>query len=84
MTNTELRARIRDLVPSGDLPDERPVVQNAGDGFRGFTRDAPCLICGEADATTAYFWTSGRVAHLHAACNALWKQERRVWIGSGL
>ena len=23
-----------------------------------------------------YFWTGGRVANLHAACDALWKQER--------
>ena len=29
MTNAELRARIRDLIASGNLPDEQPVVQNA-------------------------------------------------------
>jgi len=29
MTNAKLRARVLDLVASGDLPDERPVVQNA-------------------------------------------------------
>ena len=63
MTHEELRARIRDLIAAGDLPDEPPVVVNAGDGFSRFKRGAPCLICGEPNPTTAYFWVGGRVAH---------------------
>jgi len=35
-----------------------------------------CLICGEPDALVGYFWIGGRVAYRHAACDALWKQER--------
>jgi len=62
-------------MASGDLPDEPPVVQNAGDEFYRFSHGAPCVICGKPDATTAYFWT-GRVAHLYAACDA--QQERQA------
>jgi hypothetical protein len=60
MTQAQLRARVRDLVAAGDLPNEPPFVRNAGPGFRGFRRGAPCLICGEPGATTAYVWTGGR------------------------
>ena len=77
MTHEELRARIRELVASGDLPDEPPVVHRTGGGLwrvRGLA--VPCVVCGEPDPLIAYFWTGGRVAHLHAACNAVWKQER--------
>ena len=30
----------------------------------------------ERDAVLGYFWIGGRIAYLHAACDALWKQER--------
>ena len=76
MTNEQLRARIRELIASDDLPSEQPVVQNAGPAFGSFKRGSPCLVCGEPDAMVGYFWTGGRVANLHAACDALWKQER--------
>ena len=49
-----------------------PVVQNAGPG----------LICGEPDALVGYFWTGGRVAYLHAACDAIWKQRAREGISA--
>jgi hypothetical protein len=75
MTNEQLRIRIRELIASGDLPNEPPLVQNAGPGFGSFKRGSPCLICGEPDALVGYFWTGGR-AYLHAACDALWKQEQ--------
>ena len=52
MTDAELRPRIRELVASGDLPDEPPMVHSAGDGFPMFRGpDAPCLICGESEPT---------------------------------
>jgi hypothetical protein len=77
MTNEQLRARGRELITSDDLPSEPPVVQNAGGpGFGSFKHDSPCLICGEPDALVGYFWTGGRVAYLHAACDAAWMQER--------
>jgi hypothetical protein len=76
ITDAQLRARIRELIASDDLPSEQPVVQNAGPSFGSFKRGSLCLICGEPDALVAYFWTGGRVAYLHAACDAQWKQER--------
>src|SRR5690349_18416000 len=63
-----------------DLPSERRVVHQAGDGSllegRKSARRAPCLIYQKPDPTVAYFWTGGRVVNLHAACDALWKEER--------
>ena len=50
MTNEQLRARVRELIASGDLPSEQPVVQNSGPGIGSFKRGSPCLICGEPDA----------------------------------
>jgi len=44
---------------------------------RKISRAAPCLICGEPDSTVTHFWAGGRVAPLHAACDAVWKQEKR-------
>jgi hypothetical protein len=76
MTNEQIRTRIRELIASGDLPNEPPVVQNAGPGFGSFEHGSPCLICGEPDALVGYFWTGGLVAYLHAACDALWQLER--------
>ena len=76
MTNEQLRARVRELVASGDLPNEPPVVTNAGLGFDRFKRGSRCLIYGEPDAMAGSFWVGGRVAYLHAACDAMWKQER--------
>ena len=40
-------------------------------GFGRFKRGSPCLICGEPDALVGYFWVAGRVAYLHAACDAV-------------
>jgi len=76
MTNQQLRTRVRELVGSGDLPSEPPVVQNAGPGYGTFKRRSPCSICGEPDAMVGYFWTGGRVAYLHAACDTVCMQER--------
>ena len=36
ITDAQLRARIRELIASDDLPNEPPVVQNAGPGFGSF------------------------------------------------
>ena len=74
----ELQARIRALIASGDLPNERPQVHEVSERLGGFrSKHRPtCLICGGADAVLAYFWIGGRVAYLHAACDAIWKRER--------
>ena len=71
MTNEQLRAKIRDLIALGELPHERPRLHQA-DGSRATV----CLICGEPDPRVGYAWSGRREANLHAACDALWKQER--------
>jgi hypothetical protein len=77
MTTEQLQARTRDLIASDNLPTEPPVIQQAGDGFAGFSRTRPaCIVCGESDAMVAYFWTGGRLAWLHAAYDAAWKVGR--------
>ena len=77
MTDAQLRAKIRNLMALGNLPDERPRLHQAG---AGPSRLAPqsdvCLICGEPGPIGTYVWCGGRVANLHAACDAIWKQER--------
>jgi hypothetical protein len=77
LTDVELRTRVRELIASGDLPREPPVIHRAGEVFWGVSSQGlPCLICGEPVPTVAYSWTGGRVAHLHAMYDAVWKQER--------
>ena len=77
MTDAQLRARVRELMALGNLPDQRPQLHQAG---AGPSRLAPqsdvCLICGEPGPNVTYVWSGGRVANLHAACDALWKLER--------
>jgi len=77
MTDAQLRARVRDLITSGDLPNERPRVHQVG---HGPSRLAPqsdgCLICGEPEPNVTDVWSRRRVANLHAACDALRKQKR--------
>ena len=81
MTDEQLRARIRELMASGDLPSELPVIQNSGkNGWRPelgrrTSRIETYAICGEPGLTVAYFCRGGRCVSLHAACEALWKQE---------
>jgi len=69
------RARIRELMASGALPNDPPVIQRSGQLPAGRGRDA-CVICTEPDPTVNYFWTGGLVVRVHAACDALWQQER--------
>jgi hypothetical protein len=77
MTDAQLRARVRDLMALGDLPNERPRVHQVGYGPPEIApRSDVCLICGEPDPTVTYIWSGHRAANLHAACDALWKQER--------
>jgi len=77
LTRAQLRAKIRDLVALGDLPNERPQLHQAGAGpLRLVPQSDVCLICGEPGPNVTYVWSGGRVANLHAACDALWKQER--------
>ena len=72
MRSADRRAKIRELIAAGTLPNERPVIRRAGRTRRQDT----CLICTDPDPTVTYFWTGGIVIRLHAACDAVWKQER--------
>ena len=77
MTGGQLRAKIRDLMTLGDLPNERPRVHQVRYGPPEIPpRSVVCLICGEPGPIVTYVWSGGRAAHLHAACDAIWKQER--------
>ena len=81
---SDLRAKIRELMASGTLPSSPPVIERAGrasEGERGrmtvdSPRPEPCTICDEAGPTISYFWPGGLMIRVHAACDALWKQER--------
>jgi hypothetical protein len=84
MTEAELRARIRVLLQSGDLPRTLPVAQKVAPGSPGRiaqiqvgrVADAACPACGDADPQVTYSYPDGRVVRLHAACDAVWQQER--------
>ena len=63
MTDADLRAKIRELIASGVLPeDPPPIVQPAPASTTGKSRiltggplHEPCTICGEAGPQVQYF-----------------------------
>jgi len=83
-TDDELRARIRELLRSGELPRALPSAQRIDPGSParmaqiqvGRVAGAACLACGEPDPMVTYSYVDGRVVRLHAACDAVWLQER--------
>jgi hypothetical protein len=83
MTRGELRAKIRALMASGDLPSEAPSIERRGadESARFALQDPalePCAICSKPRTQVALFFTGGLMVRLHTACEALWKQERQV------
>ena len=82
MDHSELRARIRQLMASGDLPAPLGDKLHPGQAVRvtrtvfGRSTSEPCLICGEADPMIFYTYASRKVVRLHTACDALWHLER--------
>ena len=82
MDHSELRARIRQLMTSGDLPAPLGDKRHPGQAVRvaraviGRSTLEPCLICGEADPMIFYTYANRKVVCLHAACDALWQLER--------
>ena len=36
----------------------------------------PCTICAEVGRQVSYVYSAGLVVRVHAACDAVWKQER--------
>jgi len=77
MTDAQLRARVRELMDLGNLPNERPHLHQAGAGPSRLAPQSDVRpICGEPGPNVTYVWSGGKVANLHAACDALWKLER--------
>jgi hypothetical protein len=82
----EFRASIRELMASGVLPpDPPPITRPEPWSTPGNKRSkiliggplhAPCTICGEPGPQVQYFYIAGQVVRVHAACDAVWKQER--------
>lgn len=84
---TELRAKIRELIVTGVLPKDPasitreapppPMSGNKPSRMRiGGPLHASCTICGEPGPQVQYFYIAGQVVSVHAACDALWKQEQ--------
>jgi hypothetical protein len=79
MTQSELRAKIRELMASGALPKESPVISGTGDvGVVKNPLPAACSVCGDRDPQITLFYVAGLVVRLHAACDAIWRQERQA------
>ena len=86
MDHSELRTRIRLLMASGELPPGGSLADKILPGqvvrvtrvVIGRSMWEPCLICGEADPVVSYTYAGRKVVRLHAACDALWSQERAV------
>jgi len=84
MANPELCAKIRGLMASGILPNAPHVIERIGATSQNENarmvldnpRPEPCSICAEPDPQISYFWPGGQVVRVHAACAAIWKQER--------
>lgn len=82
MNQADLRARIRALMASGALPSDPPSIERRGGGDSArfaILNPAPeqrCSICSDLGPQIALFYPAGLVVRLHAACEALWQQER--------
>jgi hypothetical protein len=80
MTAAELRAKIRALMASGDLPKEPPSIERRGSRearvLYAIPSSEPCTVCGELGSPVVLFYIDGLVVRLHTACEALWQQER--------
>jgi hypothetical protein len=88
MSATDLRAKIRELMASGLLPEEPPPIVGPASwswstpGNKrsriviGWNLRGPCTICGEPDPQIQYSYIGGQVVRVHTACDALWQQER--------
>ena len=80
MNHEELRARIRKVIASGELPPV-PNAALAGRAARttriviGRSLPEPCSICDRAAPTVFYIYSDQSVVRVHAACEALWCEE---------
>ena len=70
-------------MASGALPSDLPSIAHRGAGAEADIRFAArhlspklCSVCGDPDPQAALFYTGGLVVRVHAACEAIWQQER--------
>ncbi len=87
MNEAELRARIREFLKSGALPRTLPPTRMLEPGRPaasveqiqvGRVAGATCTACGETDPDITYRYPADRVVRLHATCNSIWEEERRL------
>jgi hypothetical protein len=86
MDHRELRARIRLLMASGELPPGGSLADKIlpAQAVRvtrvviGRSTGGPCFMCGDADPTVSYTYADRKVVRLHTACDALWRLEREA------
>lgn len=84
MNDAELHAKIRGLMASGALPRVLPAAERIPPGQSsrvtqivvGTQPNEHCLVCEESGPQVSYTYPGGKVVRLHAACDALWQQER--------
>ncbi len=74
MTEPEIRARIRDLNATGELPCEEPEKTWGGSGLGQY-----CAACSEViprdDIEFEVDLPSGKRIRLHRRCHQLWLEE---------
>jgi hypothetical protein len=75
MDEQDIRARLRALMASGALPAD-PYARLASLGIGPTLANEQCAACQEAGPHVSYTFRDGKALHLHAACDAWWREER--------
>jgi hypothetical protein len=75
MDEQAIRTKIRALMTSGILPTD-PYARLARVGIGPTLANEQCAACQEAGPQVSYTFRDGKVLHLHAACDTLWREER--------
>jgi hypothetical protein len=73
MLELEIRARIRAMIETGQLPCDEPEATWAGTG-----EGKRCAACAEAILSTEFEFEvdfRGRSLRLHRLCHAIWLEE---------
>jgi hypothetical protein len=84
-TEQILRAKIRDLMIAGMLPQVQAdgcLVDVSGLAVAGERHVGPadrsaCVVCGDSGPRVSYQAPHDIVLHLHVKCDLLWQEERR-------
>ena len=87
MTSADLHTKIRELIAAGVLPEDPPAIERSAPTtipeikrsriLVGGSLHEPCTICDEPGPQVQYFYLAGHVVSVHAACDAIWQQEKR-------